>query len=83
MKTQVVRVPSETHSKLKAMASASGKTIGEMLSKAVESYRRELLLEDTNEAFSKLKEQGDLWKGELVEREEWEGTLSDGQSDHE
>jgi len=65
------------------MASASGKTIGEMLAKAVESYRRELLLEDTNEAFSKLKEQGDLWKGELVEREEWEGTLSDGQSDHE
>jgi hypothetical protein len=65
------------------MASASGKTIGEMLSKAVESYRRELLLEDTNEAFAKQKEQGDLWKGELVEREEWEGTLSDGQSDHE
>jgi len=65
------------------MASASGETIGEILAKAVESYRRELLLEDTNEAFSKLKEQADLWKGELGEREEWEGSLLDGQSDHE
>lgn len=83
MKTQIVRVPFETHSMLKAMASASGETIGEILAKAVESYRRELLLEDTNEAFSKLKEQADLWKGELDEREEWEGSLLDGQSDHE
>jgi len=65
------------------MASASGETIGEILAKAVESYRRELLLEDTNEAFSKLREQADLWKGELDEREEWEGSLLDGQSDHE
>jgi molybdopterin synthase catalytic subunit len=65
------------------MASASGETIGEILAKAVESYRRELLLEDTNEAFSKLKEQADLWKGELDEREEWEGSLLDGQSNHE
>jgi len=65
------------------MASASGETIGEILAKAVESYRRELLLEDTNEAFSKLKEQADLWKGELDEREEWEGSLLDGQSDNE
>jgi len=83
LKTQIVRVPFETHSMLKAMASASGETIGEILAKAVESYRRELLLEDTNEAFSKLKEQADLWKGELDEREEWEGSLLDGQSDHE
>jgi len=65
------------------MASASGETIGEILAKAVESYRRVLLLEDTNEAFSKLKEQADLWKGELDEREEWEGSLLDGQSNHE
>jgi molybdopterin synthase catalytic subunit len=65
------------------MASASGETIGEILAKAVESYRRELLLEDTNEAFSRLREQADLWKDELDEREEWEGSLLDGQSDHE
>ena len=83
MKTQIVRIPFETHLRLKAMASASGETIGEILAKAVESYRRELLLEDTNEAFSKLKEQAALWKGELDEREEWEGALLDGQSDHE
>jgi molybdopterin synthase catalytic subunit len=65
------------------MASASGETIGEILAKAVESYRRELLLEDTNEAFSRLREQADLWKDELDEREEWEGSLLDGQSGHE
>ena len=83
MKTQVVRVPSETHSRLKAMASASGETIGEVLVKAVESFRREMLLNSTNEAFAKLREKESLWKDEQNERDEWEATLDDGLDDNE
>ena len=78
MKTQIVRISSETHSRLKAMASASGETIGEILAKAVDAYRREMLLNDANRAFAKLKEREELWKDEQKEREEWETALADG-----
>jgi predicted DNA-binding protein len=78
LKTQIVRISSETHSRLKAMASASGETIGEILAKAVEAYRREMLLNDANRAFARLKEREELWKDEQKEREEWETALADG-----
>lgn len=73
-----MRISSETHSRLKAMALASGETIGEILAKAVDAYRREMLLNDANRAFAKLKEREELWKDEQKEREEWETALADG-----
>lgn len=78
MKTQIVRISSETHSRLKAMASASGETIGEILAKAVDVYRRKMVLNDSNRAFARLKERKELWKDEQNEREEWETALADG-----
>jgi len=78
LKTQIVRISSETHSRLKAMASASGETIGEILAKAVDAYRRKMLLNDANRAFARLKERKELWKDEQNEREEWETALADG-----
>ena len=78
MKTQIVRISSETHSRLKAMASASGETIGEILAKAVDVYRRKMVLNDANGAFARLKERKELWKDEQNEREEWETALADG-----
>ena len=78
MKSQIVRISSETHLRLKAMAAASGETIVEILSKAVDAYRREMLLKDANIAFAKLKENEKLWKDEKNEREEWGTTLTDG-----
>ena len=78
MKTQIVRISSETHSRLKTMASASGETIGEILAKAVDAYRRKMLLNDANRAFARLKERKELWKDEQNEREEWETALADG-----
>jgi len=77
LKTQIVRISSETHSRLKAMASVSGETIGEILAKAVDAYRREMLLNDANRAFARLKEREELWKDEQNEREEWETALAD------
>jgi len=60
------------------MASASGETIGEILAKAVDAYRRKMLLNDANRAFARLKERKELWKDEQNEREEWETALADG-----
>lgn len=81
MKTQVVRVSQETHQQLKELSSFTGKSIGDILAKVVEKYRRELLLKETDEAFALLRENKALWERELSERSEWDSTLSDGLDD--
>ncbi len=81
MKTQIVRVSAATHEKLKKLSSKTGETMIDVLTKAVESYRRETLLRESNAAFYRLKEDKELWKEELSERKEWESTLEDGLAD--
>ncbi len=81
MKTQIVRVAAATHEKLKELSAKTGEPMTDVLSKAVESYRRETLLRESNAAFFRLKEDKELWKEELTERREWESTLEDGLSE--
>ena len=56
----------------------NGLQMSDVLDKAVETYRREVFLDDTNRAFETLKEDSDSWQEELEERALWEDTLSDG-----
>jgi len=81
VKTQIVRVAVATHEKLKELSARTGEPMTDVLSKAVESYRRETLLRESNAAFFRLKEDKELWKEELSERREWESTLEDGLTD--
>jgi hypothetical protein len=59
----------------------NGLQISDVLDKAVETYRREVFLDDTNRAFETLKEDSVSWQEELEERALWEDTLSDGVND--
>ncbi len=59
----------------------NGLQISDVLDKAVEIYRREVFLDDTNRAFETLKEKSVSWQEELDERALWEDTLSDGVND--
>lgn len=49
-----------------------------LLEKAVEAYRRQRFLEESNRAFEALKASPEAWKSEQVEREAWDVTLADG-----
>jgi hypothetical protein len=49
----------------------------EVLEQAVESLRRQRLLEATNRAYAALRDDSKAWKAELAERESWDVTLSD------
>jgi molybdopterin synthase catalytic subunit len=49
-----------------------------ILAKAIESYRRQSLLNKANQAFAQLKKNPPVWQQELEERVAWETTLSDG-----
>lgn len=48
------------------------------VAKAVEEYKRYLLIERTNEAFAALRAQPKQWAEELEERHLWNATLNDG-----
>jgi hypothetical protein len=50
----------------------------EVLSHAVEAYRRDHLLREVNAAYALLRADPDAWREERAERAIWEGTLADG-----
>jgi hypothetical protein len=58
-----------------------GVGISEVLDNAVEVYRREVFLEETNRAFQSLKNEPEAWREELEERALWDNALDDGVED--
>jgi hypothetical protein len=81
MSTGTVRVPAAVHQKLKQMATQSGMSMSRTLEKAVETLRRQTLLEDTNRAYAALRSDRKRWDEEQAERAAWEATLADGLED--
>ena len=79
--TATVRVTAETRQTLQRLATESSETMQSVLAKAVEAYKRQLLLQHTNEAYAALRAQPDEWAEELEERREWEATLGDDLED--
>ena len=52
-----------------------------VLDEAVESLRRQRLLQETNRAFEALRSDPKAWQAELMERRQWEATLGDDLKD--
>lgn len=55
-----------------------GLSISKVLDEAIENYRRQKFLEETDRAFAALKTDADAWRTEQTERDLWEQTLTDG-----
>jgi predicted transcriptional regulator len=77
MSALTVRIRSETHKTLRELASRSGKSLQDVLTDAIELYRRSLLLDEANTAFAALRENAVEWQRELEERRVWDVTLQD------
>jgi hypothetical protein len=77
----MVRVRKETQEALRALAQDAGEPMQEVLAKAVEAYRRQYILEKTNEAYAALRANPAAWREMEEERKEWETTLPDGLDD--
>jgi predicted CopG family antitoxin len=77
MASKTVRIYDDTHESLKQLADRTGEPMPELLSKAVEEYRRKHFLEGLAEDFAKLRADADKWKEELEERKTWDETLQD------
>lgn len=72
------RVSGPTREVLRKLAEESGESIQAILDRAVEAYRRQRFLEESNRAFEALRANPVGWKTELAEREAWDITLADG-----
>ena len=63
---------------LRELAAQTGESMQTTLHKAIETYRRQRFLEETNAAFQALRENPEAWKAEQEERAAWDSTLADG-----
>ena len=79
MASKNIRVSEETMIYLKELSKKANTSMQDIVQKAVEDYRRNMILEETNTAFMKLKGDTKAWQEEEIERKEWEATLGDNQ----
>lgn len=77
MSTTTVRISKETHQALHALARESGMSIASLIAEAVETLRRQRLLEQSNAAYAALRDDAAAWAAEQQERRLWEATLLD------
>ncbi len=78
MASQTVRISASDYATLVALATASGKSMASTLSQAIRGLRRQRLLDATNKAYTKLRQNPKAWKDIKKERSLWDSTLSDG-----
>lgn len=74
-----VRVPEPTREILRDLSKQTGEPISQLVARAVERLRREYFLEETNRAFSILREDPEAWQAELDERAEWDAIAQDAE----
>lgn len=60
------------------MAKETSSTLQEMLDQAIENQRRRLLLERSNHAYAKLRQNKKAWQGWKAELRQLDATLTDG-----
>ena len=73
-----VRIRSETRETLRELERETGYRTTELLARAVEQYRRSVVLGLTNTAYARLRADSESWAELQAERHEWDATLADG-----
>lgn len=77
MQTTTIRISAASHQLLKEVAQIENSPMQLILEKAIERYRRELILHKTNQAYDALRQDAEAWNEEERERESWDQTLDD------
>lgn len=72
MAATTIRIREETRDLLRELEERTGERTQDLLARALDQYRRSVLLAETNAAYARLEEDPD---GEL---DEWGATLADG-----
>ena len=75
------RISEQTRDALRRLAEVCGESMQVVLDRAVETYRRQCFLEESNRAFQSLRTTPEKWKSEQAEREAWDTTVADDLAD--
>jgi hypothetical protein len=78
MSTPTVRISAASHRLLKELAEQTGETMGDVLDKALDLYRRKVFFEQLNAGYGELRADPNAWAEHLSERTLWDATLLDG-----
>ena len=78
MPAATIRVRPATRQTLAQLAAHAHSSVQNVLDAAVESYRRQVFLEQTNQALADLRKDDRTWKEYRQEIEQWETTGNDG-----
>ena len=78
MQSTTVRVNPSTHKALANLAEETHASIQTVLRAAVETYRREVFLERTNQAYAELKKDPKAWAEYQKELAAWDRMAKDG-----
>lgn len=79
--TVSVRIPGETHQKLREMARKEHKALGEVLDEALDAYEMEQLWRQAEEAYARVRADPEAWKDWQDEITVWDTTSMDGVPD--
>jgi len=73
----MVRIRDEDHEMVKQLAEGTGMSISEVVSRALEEYRRKHFLYGLADDFAALRVRDGDWEDEIEERRAWDGVLGD------
>jgi len=76
--SSTVRVSAKTKRQLRALANQTKLTLGAILERAVEQYRRRIFVQRANASYAALRKDKRAWRHQTAERRAWDETLSDG-----
>jgi hypothetical protein len=71
MPSRTVRIPRETHAKLRELARQTGHSMTDVLADAIDAYYRCQFLKGVNRDFARLRADATAWREELEERAAW------------
>ncbi len=72
------RISLNAHKMLLELAHKKGESMQKIIDMALEAYRRQLFLEESNRAFAALRKNDGAWQEEREERTLWDTTGADG-----
>lgn len=76
--TTTVRIRTETREALRELEARTGEGTQELLARAVDQFRRSVILTEANAGFGNLRADAKAWSELQAERDEWDPTLGDG-----
>ena len=77
----MLRVTADTRDTLRVIAEEKGGSMQRVAEEAIEAYRRQLILDETNAAYARLRRDSEAASAMEAEQREWDVTLGDGLED--